>query len=129
MDAAEMTLPIATTTISVIEPTTSSTEDPLGEGYDEEVDGNVDHHDETTKATGVRAVISAGGARGRNVGGDSEEATFSLVCDPTDLTFSDIVVDEMTGQRYEVAWAVETPGVAGLGHMQAGITTSKGHTP
>lgn len=118
-----MTIPIATTTISVKRPDSASdgSTDPWAYPDDPApAEASVVH-------TGVRAVISAGG--GRSIGpGDNEAIEFSLVCDPVAITHRDVVIDEVTGQEFEVTWALTTNGVAGLGNTRAGMKTIKGVT-
>lgn len=125
-----MSIPIATTRITIKRPTEAAQDaDPWGSGYDdppppsEPVEGQL-----AVVTSGVRATISAGGARGSSNGGESESVEFRLTCDPADLTYLDTVLDESTGTTYSVAWALTTPGVAGLGHTVAGLTTTKGQT-
>lgn len=123
-------IPLATTKITVRRPTSGEqSADPWGDGYDAPPDPPpaVEGQGEVV-AEHVRATISTGSARGSFVGGESESAEFRLVCDPTDLTYLDTVTDESTGTTYRVAWANTTPGVAGLGHTVAGLTTEKGQT-
>lgn len=121
-------IPLATTTITVRRPTAAEqSADPYGDGYEDApgtpsvIDGQGD-----VVAAAVRAVISPGGARGTSNGSESELVEFRLVCDSTDLRYGDTVTDETTGQVFEVTWSVTTPGIAGLGHTAAGITTTKG---
>lgn len=118
-------IPIATTTITVTREARPATEDPLGEGYDEPED-----RDDTaaTIAGGVRAVIATGSGNGSKAGGESEQVEFRLTCDPCPLSYLDTVTDDTTGDVYEVRWATETPGVAGLGHVAAGLRTTKGRS-
>lgn len=123
-----MTIPIATTTITIRRPTAGEqSADPLGDGYDDApaVPAVVEGQGEVV-ASGVRATISAGGARGASGGSESETVEFRLVCDPADLTYLDTVTDESTDTTYAVAWANTTPGIAGLGHTVAGLLTTKG---
>ncbi len=118
-----MSIPVATTTIAVYPSTTAT--------------GDVDPYDAPeadpaapASASGVRAVISAGGsgriATAQIGGGEDEVVEFTLVCDPAPITYLDHVEDETTGVRYEVTWAIETAGVAGLAHTRAGLRTVKG---
>ena len=53
-----MTLPIASTTITVTREARPATEDPYGDGYDDPGD---DDTSTSTPASGVRAVIAPGG--------------------------------------------------------------------
>lgn len=117
-------IPVATTRISVMAPQPSNI-DPWSDGYDDPQSDPA----RTRKARDVRATISAGAARGSSGGaGEQQSATFSMVCDPTDLTYRDEVLDQITGQTYVVEWVVETPGIAGLGHMQVGLSQNRGGT-
>lgn len=123
-----MTIAIATTTITVRRPTaTAQSADPWGDGYGTppQPDGG-DSGQPTVVSAGVRATIAPGSARGTEGGGQSESADFRLMCDPIDLSYLDEITDETTGATYRVAWALSTPGVAGLGNTIAGLTTTKG---
>ena len=111
-------IPISTTTIKIERAADRSNIDP--EDYDELTDFE-------TVETGVRAVIdtTTGGEGGPS--GSVESVTFTLLADPCDLNHLDRVVDEVTGDRYEVVWSVTSPGVAGmLGSTKAGLNTSRG---
>jgi hypothetical protein len=114
-----VTTPVATTTITIKRAPDRSNIDP--EDYDPS--------DFAEVAVGIRAIIDASRAySGTAPGpGDREQVTFSLLCDPTDLRYLDVVIDERTSQEYAVSWAVHTPGVAGyLASVLAGLTTTKG---
>lgn len=125
-----MSIPVATTTITVRRPAEKAQEaDPWGEGYDSPPLGpSPEERQGDVVAEGVRATISTGSARGTSNGGESESTEFRLVCDPVDLSYLDTVEDESTGIIYSVTWANTSPGVAGLGHTAAGITTEKGQS-
>jgi hypothetical protein len=124
MDAAPVTVAIATTRIDVTRPARPSTEDPYGDGYDEPEDRD---DSSATVATGVRATISPASVVGSNSGGESQVAEFRLACDPCDVTYRDTVTDT-EGQTFEVLWAVSSPGVAGLGHVEAGLRIISGRS-
>lgn len=101
-------IPLATTTITV----EATTEDEPGEGRTFE-----------TVATGVRAVIgSPSGAELAQPGGGTSTITDVLDCDPCPelLDHTNVVVDEATGLRYEVAWVKPRTGL-GLDHVKAGL--------
>lgn len=119
-------IPLSTTTIEVRRPDRPTTEDPYGEGYDAPGDRD---DDVPTVVSGVRAVISPATARGSDSGGQSELVEFVLKADPCDISYLDIVEDEVTGDVYDVEWAHSQPGVAGLAHVTAGLRTTKGRTP
>lgn len=116
-----MSIPLATTTITVERrQAPASDDDPWDTADDTAADEFV------PVAQAVRAVISVRERQQPTGPGDSESVTFSLQCDPCDLTYLDQVTDDNTGQAYEVAWAVELQGVAGLSSVKAGLTTRKG---
>ena len=81
-------------------------------------------------AEDVRAVISvgAGGLAGQTVGpGDSEAIRFTLLCDPVDIRYLDVVEDQVTGQRYRVEWTMASPGIGMmLASTRAGLSTYQG---
>jgi hypothetical protein len=94
-------------------------DDPDTEETDESGPGEID-----TLATGVRADISIN--QGRSGGpGDTQTIEFLLICDPTELSFRDLVIDESTGQQYSVQWANPT-GTLGFEHVQAGLKSVTG---
>lgn len=108
-----MTIPLATTTITV----EATTEAEPGEG-----------RTTATVATGVRAVIgSPSGAERYAPGGGTSRITHTLNADPcpelVDNTF--VVVDELTGQRFEVEWVQHRNGL-GLDHTKAGLVEHVG---
>jgi hypothetical protein len=74
----------------------------------------------STIATAVGADISLNLGRS-GTPGDTETIEYMLICDPTDLSFRDLVIDEATGAEYEVTWATLTPGLPGFEHVQAGL--------
>lgn len=122
-----MSLPVATTTITILRGATPSTEDPYGEGYDE-----VGDRDDSvaTVDTSVRAVIAPAGAgnSGRSGGGESQVMEFRLVADDCDLQYTDTVLDDITGEEFAVVWAHGQPGLAGLDHVAANLRQTKGRS-
>jgi hypothetical protein len=125
MDTPPVSIAIATTRVTVKRPSRPSTEDPYGDGYDEPEDRD---DTEATVVANHRATISPAGMTGVSSGGESEVAEFRLTCDPCSMSYLDTVTDETTGQVFDVLWANETPGVAGLGHVAAGLRTIKGRS-
>src|SRR5215207_676030 len=74
-------------------------------------------------ATGVRAALDIGPflrAATSGAPGDTETLEVLLSCDPTDLKYHDLVLDETTGQEWDVVWAFQQPGHSGLGLTMAG---------
>lgn len=122
-----MAIPVATTTVTIWrrDDLLEAGQDPWDDGY-----ADAQTNDYAILDEGIRAVISVGGGSyaGRTVGpGDSEQVVFSLLADPCDLQYLDEVSDDQTGQRYQVAWSIASPGVAGiLASVRAGLTTRKG---
>jgi hypothetical protein len=113
-----VTIPVATTRISVLRSPDRSGVDP--DDYTPE--------DFTVLSSGIRAVISVSGAySGSGPGtGDHESVQATLICDPTDLQYLDQVVDDVTGDRYTVDWCFNSPGIAGyLALTKAGLNFRK----
>lgn len=110
-----MSIPVATTTISVKRSADAGGWDP-----------SQGEPPMTLLNKGVRAVISSESGRNVSTPGETSTVMFRLVCDKTALTYLDTVVDEITGEIYEVDWAHYQPGVAGLDHTQAGLKQVKG---
>lgn len=104
-----MTIPIATTTIQVLRVPADPTRDPTEPGVEAEVAGGVRAHIST--ATGSEQLAS---------GAAQERVYFRLAADPCDLEHNDVVVDEATGERYEVQW-VRHRQELGMDHVQAGL--------
>jgi hypothetical protein len=128
-----MAIPLASTTITVERREQPDEAQPAEQDQDPWDTGYSDEPTETVYkpiAEGVRAVISVGGGQlaGREVGpGVSEVVSWSLICDPTDLTYLDQVVDEYDGTRYLVEFAITSPGIGGkLSSTRAGLSTRKG---
>jgi len=110
---------VATTRVTVRRPSDGSDRDPQGAGYGTPSDTETTW---TTPHTSVRATIIPN--TGRTGGpGDTEFTQYQLACDPIDLRHTDLVDDETTGDTFRVEWAHTTPGVAGLGHTTAGLST------
>lgn len=82
----------------------------------------------STVVEGVRATFVGPGGTEQHVGGEQETVGAGLRCDPCDLTHRDEVVDESTGDRWEVLWA-ETRRALGLDHMVVGVRRVQGVAP
>lgn len=103
-----MTIPLATTTISV-------------HRYNlDDVDPYDPPPTPTTVAVGVRAVISSPSGTEQVAGGQQEIVTFRLDCDPVDLQHRDQIVDDTTGDVFDVVWARDRTGL-GLDYTQADL--------
>jgi hypothetical protein len=105
-------IPLATTTIAVLSGSTS------GDPYESQPG-------DTASATGIRAHISTSTGGETVRGGQQEEVTFRLSADPVELTHTDRVKDEKTGEVYEVVWTRPRTGL-GLDHVQAGLRQIRG---
>jgi hypothetical protein len=80
-------------------------------------------------ATGVRAALDISQfvrSGGSGPPGDTETLSILMSCDPTDLNFRDVVLDETTGIEYAVEWAFQQSGLAGLGLTMAKLRTVTG---
>lgn len=106
-----MTLPLATTTISV--QTTAASGDP----YEDAV--------VSAGAAHVRAHIGSPNGRERIVGGQKETLDAALDCDPCAITHLNRIVDDVTGERFEVVWIKSRQGL-GLDHMEGGLRRVSG---
>ncbi len=100
-----MTIPGATTTITVQTPTQA-------EPYEAQTWADV--------ATGVRAVIGGPGGQESNATGAASSVDARLTADPVVLTHDMRVVDDTTGDTYAVVWSVRRIGL-GLEHTTAGL--------
>lgn len=103
-----MSIPIATTTISV----ERSDQDGTKDAYD-----GVSY---STVFSGIRAVIGSPSGAETNAAGSSEDVGARLNCDPIDLRHGDRVVDDQTGERWEVTWTRRRLGL-GLDHTVADL--------
>ena len=110
-----MSIPIHTTTISVLRVPEDAERDP----YDAQPEAEV-------IASGVRAHISTGGGSETVVGGTQEVVTHRLSCDPTDIDHDDRIEDA-EGQTYDVVWVSDRVGL-GMDHTQAGLKRVSGHS-
>lgn len=104
-------LPLATTTVTVERPAD-------GDPY------------ETATSTAVSAGTPAhiGSPTGREVdrGGQLERIDAVLLAAPgLDLTHTDLVTDDTTGQQYRVGWVDHRQGL-GLDHVKAGLARFSG---
>lgn len=109
-----MTLPLTTTTISVLR-NAGGSQDP----YDEKLPP-------TAIATGIPAHISTSSGDETVQGGSQEVTEFRLDCDPTDVTFLDQIKDERTNEVYEVRWTRSRVDLPGLEYVQAGLKKVEG---
>ncbi len=102
-----MTIPGATTTITVQEPTQT-------EPYEAVTWADV--------ASGVRAVIGLGTSGGSESPATGAASTVNarLTADPVALTHDMRGVDDTTGDTYAVVWSVRRVGL-GLEHTTAGL--------
>lgn len=107
-------IPLATTTVTVSRP-----------GSDAYDDGYSTVTAPTQVAAGVRAHLSAPAGSERVQGGQAETVEWRLSADPVDLRHGDTLVDDRTGDRFQVVWA-RTRNTLGLAHTVAGLTQSSG---
>jgi hypothetical protein len=109
-------IPFATTTISVLRVPADPDRDP----YDLQPDP-------ATVAAGIRAHISTQAGEETVAGGSQQVTNHRLSCDPFDsgLHHKDQVVDDTSGETYEVVWSVSRYGV-GMDHFQARLNQVSG---
>lgn len=106
-----MAIPVATTTISVERVELLATSDP----YDPATASP------ETVASGVRAHLSSpGGIELQRGASSQEDVSWRLACDPCDITADCVIVDDATGDRYEVEWARLRTGL-GVDHIEAAL--------
>lgn len=117
-----MSIPLATTTITVKGVRPQSEVDPDADGYDGP--GPVP----VVLATGVRASITKPDAR-RYLDGNDEQDSYALRCDNFDagLTRHDTIIDELTEVEYEVrSVAPSVAALLGLEHIKATVFVREG---
>lgn len=114
-----MTIPLSTTTITVLH----QGGDPYAEPYGppDQIEGD----------TGVRAVIDAaayGASAGTEAqgGGEQTRTVLRLLCDPCDLTSRSWIRDDTDAVVYRVVWMLHHAPAHHLSHIQAGIELVEG---
>lgn len=110
-----MTIPLSTTTIKILRIAPDSDRDY----WDAEPSP-------TAFAEGVRAHIGSPGGSETRRDGSQEVETHRLNCDPVALDHNDSVVDENTGEIYQVLWVDQREGFS-LDHTVAGLLRTRGH--
>lgn len=104
-------LPLATTTVTVKRPAD-------GDPY---VTSSL-----STVSSGTPAHIGQPSGSEVQQGGEQESITDVLLVEAgIDLTHTDLVVDDVTGQEYRVQWVRERQGL-GLDHVRAGLVSHQG---
>ena len=117
-----MTIPIATTTVTIKGKRPQSSIDPDAEGYDAPA------AEPDTLATGVRATITLPTGT-RNNSDANEVVSYAMRCDPVDVdvTCFDTVIDESNDVEYKVSSAQRShPTAFGLDHITARIYLTNG---
>lgn len=102
-----MALTVASTTITVMR----LPDDPDRDPYDEPPAAEEAY-------TSVRAHIGSPTGREQAVGGQQSVTDLRLVCDPIDLRHTDQVVDDTTGETFDVVWVKQRTGL-GMDHTSA----------
>jgi hypothetical protein len=108
---------VATTTITISRATPADDQDP----YDTPAAP-------ATTATGIRAVIGSESGRLTFSGSAQETVTWRLTADPCDLRALDLVVDDQTGDTYQVQWSRARTGL-GLDHTEARLQQVSARNP
>lgn len=81
---------------------------------------------ESTVASGVEAHISQPSGAEVDEGGQLERIDAVLLVGPgVDMTHTDLITDQGTGNEYRVAWVRERQGL-GLDHTKAGLVAFDG---
>lgn len=111
-------IPLHTTFIKVVRysPANPGGQDP----YEPKIPNS-----ELTIAENVRAQISSPTGKEIVAGGSQEIVQFQLSCDPVDLRNTDQVIDQTTGEKYEVIWARKRTGLS-LDHTRAALKQVSG---
>jgi hypothetical protein len=105
-----MSIPVATTTISVLRSDQDGTKDAI----------DLASSTWSPVFSGIRAVIGSPAGGETNAGGSSEQVAARLNCDPITLRHTDRVLDDPTGVLYEVTWTARRFGL-GLDHTVADL--------
>jgi hypothetical protein len=106
-----MTLPLSTTTITVLRPAD-------GDPYVASVQAP------TVVAT-VPAHISSPSGTSQIIGGEQSTVELRLICEGCDLRHTDLVKDNATDAVYSVSWVTIRRGL-GLDHVSAGLRFTEG---
>lgn len=113
-----MPIPLVTTTVSVYGRRPQSLNDPDAEGYDPPEDPY------ELRATNINASITAPAAVAN---APQQVETYAFRCDVTDINRFDVVVDESTGDTWEIQEIRESIVVDyGLEHMVGTVIRVKG---
>ena len=110
-------IPLSTTTIAVHRLS-------AGSEYDEPYAG-AEPHNRDVITTGVRAVIDTPSGINGNLqlsGGQQNLARYRLICDPTDIVYTDVIEDEQVGRHFRVQWLIHYPN----DHVEAGLYDTEG---
>lgn len=113
-----MTIPIHSTTITILRSPLSATRDQWDENP---------APDAAPVATGVRAVIWQPQGGEQQSGSTQERRQPRLSADPCDLDHRDVVLDEKTGDVWQVLWT-QRVGAFGLEETIAGLASTSGVT-
>ncbi len=116
-----MAIPLATTTVSIYGRRPQSLNDPDAEGYDPAPPAP------TLRASGIRASITAPGAEPN---APQQADTYAFRCDPTNIDRFDLIVDEQSGDTYELRELRDSlPTTWGLEHHVGTLVRVKGLNP
>lgn len=123
-----MSILIPTTTISVIRQVSSTGSDEVDrelDSYGEDA-GTDDAPPERVVTRSINANIGSPSGSENILGGDQELVNYRMQCDLVDLWPADAVLDEHTGVRYDVVWAVQRSAFAGREYTQAALRRARG---
>lgn len=111
-----MSLPLATTTISVLRLPDDDPSNPR--------DGADDPPERSKVATGIRAQIGSPSGTENRQGGNRTVMRYALHCDPFDFKPTDQIQDEATGTVYDLDWAETRRAL--IPHTVGGLTRTRG---
>lgn len=120
----------ATTTISVLRSSTADAGgsiDRLADSYSQGSGGLPTMTlPQGTVARNLRANIGSPGGTEQILGGNQENMSFRMQCDPVDLLPTDQVLDERTGVVYDVVTTVDRAAFPGREYTQVTLSRSRG---
>lgn len=115
-----MSITLATTTVTVQREASSVATTDAWDAADEEA------APPEVIASGLPAHL--GDIAGASAGGPANEMTVKrkLLADPADIRKDDVVIDESTGEQWNVAWATNRGGLPGLEHVVGEVSRVEG---
>jgi hypothetical protein len=119
-----MSIPIATTTLTVLRPGPAAGTDPQLASYGLDAPATP-----VQVVAGVRAHIGSPSGVEKIVNGEQTHVSYRCTADPADIQSRDRVVSSRDGLTYEVSYAVLRNDVPALAHLQMALTRDEGFAP